>query len=103
MKRIEFDTTNGVNEVANFDTDTVKINGKFVFDYLKEDFEGTRGAEVDMKTFRQIDAEYGIKKSHVTSSEMGKKGGSSKTPAKIKASAENGKKGGRPKKAKGQD
>jgi hypothetical protein len=40
-----------------------------------------------------------IKKA-LTASDMGKKGGSAKTEAKIKSSKENGKKGGRPKKIK---
>ena len=61
MKKIEFDTVNGVYEVDDFDVGTDVIDAKYIFDYLKEDFEGTRGAEVDQPTFDKIKEEYGIK------------------------------------------
>lgn len=104
MKKIEFDTVNGVFEVADFQPETERVdNGtlfemKDVFDRLREDFQGTRGAIVDIKTFRTIDTEYGIKKLGNSASDIARKGGSAKTEAKKKSSAENGKKGGRPKK-----
>lgn len=61
MKKIEFDTVNGVYEVADFDSGTDVVDAKYIFEYLKEDFEGTRGAEVDQATFDKIKEEYGIK------------------------------------------
>ena len=103
MKRIEFDTVNGIFEVEDFQSETERIDDglfeiKDVFDRFCENFPGTRGAIVDIKTFRTIDAEYGVKKLSKCVSEIARAGGSAKTDAKRRASAENGKKGGRPKK-----
>ena len=75
MKKIEFDTVNGAYEVSDFDQETNVVDGKYVFEYFKDDFEGTRGAEVDMVTFRKIDSEYGIEKLSPTVREIGQKGG----------------------------
>jgi len=105
MKKIEFDTVTGVHEVEDFaeETDRVDSGTRFemvdIFGYLREDFEGTRGAEVDIKTFRMIDAEYGVKKLKSSTSEAGRKGGKSKSEGKAAAVRENGKLGGRPRKA----
>lgn len=104
MKKIEFDTVNGVFEVTDFQEETERVDDglhfeiKDIFDILREQFEGTRGAIVDIKTFRTIDAEYGIKKLEKSVSDIARKGGVAKTDAKRRASVENGKKGGRPKK-----
>jgi hypothetical protein len=76
MKKIEFDTVNGVFEVENFQPETDRLDDglhfemKEVFDRLREDFQGTRGAIVDIKTFRTLDAEYGVKKLVKTASEI---------------------------------
>lgn len=98
MRKIEFDTVNGVFEVESFDEDTDIVDCGDVFFAMKSEFVGTRGSVVDIKTFRTIDEGYGIKKLMPTARETGRMGGSSKSDAKKRAAAENGKKGGRPKK-----
>jgi hypothetical protein len=61
MKKIEFDKLNGVYEVDTFGSETNVIDARWIFDYLKEDFEGTCGAEIDATTFDKIKEDYGIK------------------------------------------
>ena len=69
MKKIQFDTVNGVYEVGSFD-DGIDFLGCFsdhmaspeFFTFFKEPFDGTRGMEIGDKVFALIDAEYRIKK-----------------------------------------
>lgn len=71
MKKIEYDTINGIYEVLDFD-DNTDVNGPFsdhfandkffMRGWFDDDFEGTRGMEVGDKLFESIDKEYGIKK-----------------------------------------
>lgn len=68
MKKIQFDTINGVYEVADFDDD-VDMCGAFsdhhaspeFLTWFREDFEGTRAMEIGDKVFAFVKKEYGIK------------------------------------------
>jgi len=68
MKKIQFDTVNGVYEVADFDDDS-DFCGCFsdhhaspeFLTWFKEDYEGTRSMEVGDDLFAMIAKDYGIK------------------------------------------
>lgn len=60
MIKIQFDTVTGVSRVEDFDDDVDMIKAEFVFDALKEDFDGVLGAEVDQETFDRINSEYHV-------------------------------------------
>jgi hypothetical protein len=71
MKKIEFDTVNGVLEVNDFDetadfcgtfSDDFSGDFSFIRGWFGEDFEGTRSMEVGDKLFAFIDEQYGITK-----------------------------------------
>ena len=57
--KIEWDLVNGVSHVLEFRSDTEIIEGLEVED-LRERFDGTRGAEVSVELFNNINDEYGI-------------------------------------------
>jgi len=60
MRKIEWDVVNGVYVVESFGDDTKIVKGELALDYLKDDSEGTWGAEVDSATYRTIKKEYGF-------------------------------------------
>jgi hypothetical protein len=68
MKKIEFDTINGVAEVEDFGEETDFL-GSFsdhsaspeFLTYLREPFDGVRGLEVGDAVYALIAKEYGIK------------------------------------------
>jgi hypothetical protein len=68
MRKIEFDTINGVSEVSEFGDETDFLgcfsdhNASPEFlTFFREPFDGVRGMEVGDKVYALIEAEYGIK------------------------------------------
>ena len=58
MKKIEWDTVNGIYEVDEFDSETDIVESSDID--FSDDFEGTRGAIVSATLYREIHKEYGI-------------------------------------------
>ena len=69
MKKIEFDTINGITEVTEF-SENSDFCGCFSSHsatpdfrmWFDENFEGVRSMEIDDKVFNMLDDIYGIKK-----------------------------------------
>ena len=62
MKKIQFDTINGVVEVQSFDDGITVVSQKIVMECLKTCEDGeVCGCEVDDATFQKIAEEYGVK------------------------------------------
>jgi len=61
MKKIQFDTVNGIQEVADFDADAIIMYRLKMFD-IEGVEDGLYGAEIDEDLFEQLETEYGISK-----------------------------------------